>query len=637
VASAAGVGPRPWGEELRRGLRLWWRFGPRLGTEAVARELVRRGRGPLRARRLRRRPPQVGARELAEALGTADPADALHGRVFEALPAVAAFALRLDEMPGGERERVLARAERIAAHHFHVPGAGEVDLGPEIDWHRDPSSGRRWPLDHMFTLRLGYPDGSDVHRVWELSRCQHLPVLAAGERLAGDGRYARELRRQLLGWIAHNPVEFGVGWACTMEAAIRAANWTAALALCPDHALRGAWLEPVVASLLLHGRFIRRRHERRTARNNHYVADLTGLLVLAGLFWDGDEGRAWADFAARELVREMDFQVRPDGCAFEASIPYHALVTELFLAGTDAVDALLPGALPDWYRERLGRMLGFVSDYVRQDGVAPQVGDGDDGRFLPLDRYGGDPRSHTHLLTGPPGVGHAAYPQGGFWMMRGGGLNVLVRCGDVGNAGLGWHAHNDALSFELASGAQPLVIDPGTFSYADPDARRTFRSVSSHSTLRVGGREQHDFSGDHAFLLRERAHAEVLAWRPRPDGCTFEGRCRSGAAVHRRRLELDAGARALTLEDTVEGAAGQALEWTFPLAPAWVDARGSRAEACFAGARLVVESEGLDLKVEPGWWSPRYGVRVCAPFVRARRLADKGQCITRFRLTVLPD
>ena len=69
------------------------------------------------------------------------------------------------------------------------------------------------------------------------------------------------------------------------------------------------------------------------------------------------------------------------------------------MCGTQAADALVPGSIPDWYRERLDLMLSFVRDYTRPDGLAPQIGDSDDGRFLPLGDYGADPRDHRHLFA----------------------------------------------------------------------------------------------------------------------------------------------------------------------------------------------------------------------------------------------
>ena len=106
----------------------------------------------------------------------------------------------------------------------------------------------------------------------------------------------------------------------------------------------------------------------------------------------------------------MEHQVRPDGCDHEASIPYHGLVTELFVAGTRAVDSQLPQAFTPAYRERLEAMLRFTAAYTRPDGDAPMVGDNDSGRFLPLDGYGRGYSSHRHLL-GRPAAGRTATPR----------------------------------------------------------------------------------------------------------------------------------------------------------------------------------------------------------------------------------
>ena len=45
-----------------------------------------------------------------------------------------------------ERERVLAAADLALRHRIDLLGSGPVDLGEPVDWHRDPGSGRRWPL-----------------------------------------------------------------------------------------------------------------------------------------------------------------------------------------------------------------------------------------------------------------------------------------------------------------------------------------------------------------------------------------------------------------------------------------------------------------------------------------------------------
>jgi hypothetical protein len=318
----------------------------------------------------------------------------------------------------------------------------------------------------------------------------------------------------------------------------------------------------------------------------------------------------------------MEHQVRTDGVAHEASTSYHRLVTELFVCGTQAADALVPGAIPDWYRERLDLMLAFVRDYSRPDGLAPQIGDADDGRFLPLGDYGADPRDHRHLFAqaGRPleqAAGSAAYPEGGFFVLRNGSLYALVRCGDVGRHGRGGHGHNDQLSFELADARGALVVDPGTYLYTpDPVARNLFRSTAFHATLRVGGAEQNELRTDDLFTMTDRARAEALSW----DATSFEGRHHGfPGATHTRRIEL--AENELTIRDTVTSAEAQELEWTFPLAPG-------------AEERIEVRADGLEFRPEPGWYSPSYGVRQPVTFLRARRRSRPGDDVTSLRIRI---
>jgi uncharacterized heparinase superfamily protein len=307
----------------------------------------------------------------------------------------------------------------------------------------------------------------------------------------------------------------------------------------------------------------------------------------------------------------MEHQVRADGCDHEASTSYHRLVTELFLRATEAASAL-GHSFPDWYRERLERMTGFIRDYTRPDGLAPLIGDADDGRFLPLGDYARDPRDHRGLAA-EPGTTSAAYPDGGYYVLRNGDVFLIVRCGDTGLYGLGGHSHNDQLAFELCAGDQPLVVDPGAYLYtADPVARNEFRSTSFHATLRVDGQEQNELGSDYLFHMPDRTRAESLGFDER----SFEGRHHGfPGAPHTRRIELADGGVVVT--DEVPGE--HDLEWTFPLMPGCsVEVSGERATAMWDSMTLEIEARGLVFAVEPGWYSPRYGIRVEAPFVRAR-------------------
>jgi hypothetical protein len=641
------VSGTPLTARIAAGLGVYRQLGPRRGTAVVGRFVLSQARGRARAVVVPRRPISVSTADVSAALGGRDARTAvLDAR--KALPTVGRAITELDNLEVEARDQILAAADRVLAHEFDLLGSGLTPLGATIDWHRDFKSGRGWPLAHISRIVVSYPDGSDIKVPWELSRCQHLPLLALASRLTGDRRYIEEIGAQTMAWIETNPVEVGVNWACTMDAAIRAINWVAALSICADDAAAQLFMAPVVASLLLHARFIRANLEYGPARGNHYLSDVVGLLLVATVFQVSDEGQAWIGWAIDQLGEELAHQVRADGCDHEASTSYHRLVTELFVLGADAADALMPGRLDAAVRPAIARMLRFVADYTRPDGLAPQLGDADDGRILPLGEYGSsDQRSHLHLFAQAdapyrPATESAAYPAGGFYVLRGERLYVAVRCGDVGIHGRGCHSHNDLLAFELSWGSHPLVVDPGSYLYtADPAARNQFRSTAAHAALQVDDREQNEVYADRLFAMADRARPEVLAWDAKQATTTFKGTHRGFTTpaedcVHTRTLRLDGDRSALELTDELVCEQGHSLTWRFPLAPCQISVNTVAAVASFEQVKLTVRSHGTRASIEPGWLSPSYGVRVPAPVLTLRADIESGNYFSKIMLEVTP-
>jgi uncharacterized heparinase superfamily protein len=217
-----------------------------------------------------------------------------------------------------------------------------------------------------------------------------------------------------------------------------------------------------------------------------------------------------------------------------------------------------------------------------------------------------------------------------------------VRCGDTGVYGIGSHAHNDQLSFELCLGDRPLVVDPGTYSYyTDGKLRQLFRSTAFHSTLRVDGEEQNPLPPWPRFPLGDRSRAEAIEWSPAGPTIVFAGRHHGfeslpSPATHERRLELDGEERTLTVTDLVSSAGEHRLDWTFPLGACdEVSLHGDVAIAEFGATRLAIEAGGAALSIEDGWYSPHYGVKEPRPFVAARKQSAPGRDRTELVLRVL--
>lgn len=574
---------------------------------------------------------------------------------------------------------VIESAEYVCSHRFDLLGSGPTDLGPKIDWHRDFKGGFRWD-PRRFSSRLRYGDvvGADVKVPWELSRFQHLATLGKAYWLTGDGRYATEFVAQLTHWMAENPPQFGVNWACAMDVAIRGFNWLWGYAFFRDAPqVTPAFRRALAGSLLAHGCHVRQNLERGAdgITSNHYLADLVGLVGLGFACPIFREAQKWREFSLAETFREIERQVHPDGGDYESSIPYHRLVTEMFLAV--AILCRQNGvALPELFSQRLQRMLDFTLAYTKPNGLAPQVGDADDGRLHILADYPGwDRRDHRHLLAtggaffgradwlgaaGPnteeslwllgeprgntvpwvaPAVGSQAFSDSGLYLMRAGDLYLLVTCSTVGTRGIGNHKHNDVLSFELQVGGEDIIVDPGSYLYTpEPVWRNRFRSTAVHNTVMVDGAEQNRFGEGGLFWLHPDATPRCLAWETRTDADRFvgehDGYARlSQPVVHRREFHLDKRARRIDISDCLAGGGRHALIWNFTLAPGVaVHRAGERHWVLEAGSVRVkfgVTANGPHgapriprTEVVEAWVSPRYGVKAETRALRVQLEVD---------------
>ncbi|GIV19474.1 MAG: hypothetical protein KatS3mg023_1225 [Armatimonadota bacterium] len=306
-----------------------------------------------------------------------------------------------------------------------------------IDWHLDFKSGYRWNEKTWFKLvALSPARGADIKVPWELSRMQHLPHLAIACALSRRGAtgfepadvYVREFRNQILDFLATNPPRYGVNWRCTMDVAIRVVNWLVAYDLfCALGVVFDApFIELLVRSVYEHCWHILHHLEWSPHyRNNHYLANIAGLLFCAAYLPSTPLTDAVLAFAVQELITEVGYQFHADGSNFEASTCYHRLSAEMVMWCTALVlglpaekrealsrydhrlvQRLNPAPIPvypagdgkhahpfpEWYLDRLHRMARFTWHLTKPSGQVAQIGDNDSGRFIKL-------QTAWHVLT----------------------------------------------------------------------------------------------------------------------------------------------------------------------------------------------------------------------------------------------
>ena len=563
-------------------------------------------------------------------------------------------------------------ATRVLRHEFDLLGSGpykphdpdrptDADGYRPIDWYLDPVSRLRFPKGvpiSSWDLERMRPGRADIKLPWELARCQHWAVLGQAYRLTRDDRFALEIARELRDFMDANPIGTAVNWACTMDVALRAVNWSIGLELvrsCP--ALTPEFWQAAYEALFHHGAFIENHLENTyEVTSNHFLSNVVGLFFLSAVFADLPRGVTWDRQCRAWLTQEMNVQVLPDGADYESSVPYHRLVTELFLGSARLAD--YAGApLPPAFRDRLRSMVEFLAAVLRPDGLMPQVGDADDGRLHILSGYGiWKPQNPRHLfgpaaylfrradwmrdadawvewesvwwgfdpsrldghpLDGPRAMRH--FPHAGLTAMRRDDDYLLITNGVVGTGGFGNHKHNDLLSFEYHVGGEPVIVDPGSYVYtSDPEARNIFRSTRSHNTISIDDHEQNDIRPEWLFRMFEKASPEHVAVRDDADALEYRGRHRGYTRlreplVHDRTFRLLRSDGSLVISDVLEGRGTHHLRWHFHFAPGVAIAMAAPAALDVRAPGTVLQMtlpSGLSPAIASGWYSPSYGVRV---------------------------
>jgi hypothetical protein len=461
--------------------------------------------------------------------------------------------------------RLIQRTEAALDGRAQFLGYHEVHLGDPPDYVRDPFTGRSWPDRHGKLLDYRLAGHGDPKWIWELNRCQDLPLLCFAWHLSGERRFAEAARSRMLHWLRTSHPGRGIAWSNGFEAGLRGTSFALAF-----DALRGSGLlQPAETSLVLrglwqHARWALRDHSFGSSANNHLIGEAAGLAAIGLLAPELADSGGWVDRGLTWLEVEAGRQILPDGASAEQAFAYHLFVCDLFAL----VAALLEARgkdLPHGIRAALDRSADALTLQVHPGEPDPAYGDSDDGRAFVLDaeetrdapavaatlacavghraaaRLAGRPDLPSTLLFGSAGIerfdtsgaetpADGVLPAAGIVVLRRNGVRTLFDAGPLGYLGIAAHGHADALAVAVSKGMTELITDPGTGTYfGDRSLRHTFRSTAAHATVTVDAGEQALYGGPFLWLRHPRtslqrvdldagyAVGETDAWGHLPD------------------------------------------------------------------------------------------------------------------------
>jgi heparinase II/III-like protein len=577
-------------------------------------------------------------------------------------------------VPGHARDAIIADADRLLKGKWEMLGVVRADM-EQPDWFYDPVTGRRSASD-TYAFRINQrseEQTGNVKQVWELSRLQHLTLLATAWSLTHEEGYAQRVADQLRSWWLENPFLSGVNWTSGIEIGIRLINFVWIRRLLDDWPGAADLFERsdlALRQVHWHQQYLATFESRGSSANNHVIAEAAGQLAASCAFpWFTESGR-WRASSARLLERELAHNTSPSGINRELASDYHGFVAELgFFAAVEADAAGTPLSAGTW--RLLCAMADSMAALVDERMQPPRQGDSDEGRVVLLDAPAynrwptllslGDalfgrldwwpgtvPSAGGALvsallgskreISGRPGQRPSRFQDAGITILRtarGGSPEIWCRCdgGPHGFLSIAAHAHADALSVEVRHGGVDILADPGTYCYhGEPQWRSYFRSTIAHNTVELAGRSQSVEGGP--FLWRRHARAREiqaseLSWTAEHDGYASL----RPPAWHRRSVRLDPEAACLEITDVVTGGSDD-MRLAFHLGP---DVRAELADDCAVlewtstgslhAARLKLP-RGLRWSLHRGetapilgWYSPGLGRRVPAV-----SLLGEGRC-----------
>ena len=462
------------------------------------------------------------------------------------------------------KNEIVKLAQQAMSYNIDILGSGIRYLGPSVNWSKDQKTNFTWPNNYFSDIEynnLDYP--SDVKYPWELSRLQWVIPVGQAFLLTKDDKYSRFAKQVVLDWIHNNKCGYSVNWSCTMEAAIRIYTFTWLFHVFKESS---TWIDDenfkslFLKNIYYHCDFTQRYIERSDINGNHYTADASALCI-GGSFWgDNVFGSKISKTGWNILTKEIFIQVYEDGVDFEGSVPYHRLVTELFLY--PAIYRLKIGQNVDkMYLKKLMQMAEFSIAYCKPNNLCPTIGDADDARTLPFGHQEINDHSYLSTITGiltkstylinnshasrmetfwiygTKGLEYidkhyqklpacsAAFESSGYYVMKNDSDYVFIDCAEIGLSGRGGHGHNDCLSFELSLQGQSIIIDPGSPAYTgNYHLRNKYRSTLSHNTPMVDDVEMNSFiHPKYLWNLSYEAKPKVNQWIESVDSIFFSG------------------------------------------------------------------------------------------------------------------
>ena len=315
---------------------------------------------------------------------------------------------------------------------------------------------------------------------------------------------------------------------------------------------------------------------------NHYLIELSSMLFYLANY-ETKNSVADTKFVIEELKIEIARQFNDEGTNFEGSTHYSAFATEALILCKLSMQELNQSTdLLTSINRLILLNKKFLSLLINNDELS-QIGDNDSGRIfyfafeeekplklswlikmiesleinekLIISDHIFEVSEEIPILKDYKHVKHPeikvfskdyeayAYPGFGIFIWRNESEYLSIRCGPVGQNGVGGHSHYDQLSIECFTNNKWIARDPGTGTYTDDiTTRNKFKSLEYHwgPNINIKFKKEDEFD---CFKLNNMSDGNVLTFNKE----SFLGVAEFNGNKIYRKMELNDGV--LSIED----------------------------------------------------------------------------------------
>ena len=315
---------------------------------------------------------------------------------------------------------------------------------------------------------------------------------------------------------------------------------------------------------------------------NHYLIELSAMLFYLANY-ETKNSVADTKFVIEELKIEIARQFNDEGTNFEGSTHYSAFATEALILCKLSMQELNQSTdLLTSINRLILLNKKFLSLLINNDELS-QIGDNDSGRIfyfafeeekplklswlikmiesleinekLIISDHIFEVSEEIPILKDYKHVKHPeikvfskdyeayAYPEFGIFIWRNESEYLSIRCGPVGQNGIGGHSHYDQLSIECFTDNKWIARDPGTGTYTDDiTIRNKFKSLEYHwgPNINIKFKKEDEFD---CFKLNNMSDGNVLTFNKE----SFLGVAEFNGNKIYRKMELNEGI--LSIED----------------------------------------------------------------------------------------